>query len=93
MLPSRTLRGTLKNYNYKIDTNILNDCTKLERGMVEITVLHCKCRFGTMKMLVRTPWNLNLHPIMDQTQMKMIDVGYNVKVKYWVSRTNVKVEY
>jgi hypothetical protein len=25
--------------------------------------------------------------------MKMIDVGYNVKVKYWVSRTNVKVEY
>ncbi len=58
--------------------------------MVEITILYCKCRFGTMRMFVETPLDLDLYLAMDQRQMKAIDVKYNVRVGYWTSRNNVQ---
>ncbi len=52
-------------------------------------VFHCKCRFRTMKMLIRTPKDLDLHPTIDRRHVKMINVDYNVRVGYWASRNNV----
>jgi len=54
-----------------------------------ITILHCKCRFGTVRMLVGTPMDLDLYLEVDQRQMKVIDVEYNVRVGYWTSRNNM----
>jgi hypothetical protein len=47
------------------------------------TLFHCKGRFGTVRMLVKTPRNLDLYPTMDHKQMKTIDVDYSVRVGYW----------
>ncbi len=58
--------------------------------MVELAILHCKCGFGNGRMFVRTPPNLDLYPIVDQRQMKMIDAKYNVRVGYWALRNKVQ---
>jgi hypothetical protein len=50
--------------------------------MVEITIIHCKYRFGIVKMLAKTPSHLDLYIAVDHKQMKMIDVEYNVRVGY-----------
>jgi hypothetical protein len=55
-----------------------------------IIILHCKCRFGIVRMLVGTPMDLDLYLEMDQRQMKAIDVEYNVRVGYWTSRNNMQ---
>jgi hypothetical protein len=57
--------------------------------MVEITILYYKCRFGIVIMLAIIPPNLDLYPIVDKRQIKMIDAKYNVRVGYWASRNNV----
>jgi hypothetical protein len=38
--------------------------------MVETTIFHCKCRFGTLRMPTRTPRDLDLYPVVDQRQME-----------------------
>jgi hypothetical protein len=43
-----------------------------------------------MKMLARIPWDLDLYPIVDHIQMKVIDVNYSVKMGYWASKNNVQ---
>jgi hypothetical protein len=58
--------------------------------MEEIEIFHCKCRFGNVRMAIRTLGNLHLCPTMDQRQMKIIDEKYNVRVGYWASKKNVK---
>ncbi len=57
--------------------------------MVEIKKFHCKCRFEIVKMAIKNLRDLHLYPIVDQRQMKMIDVKYNVRVGYWASKTNM----
>jgi hypothetical protein len=54
-----------------------------------ITNFHCKCSFGVVRMSIRIPWDLDLYPIVDQRQMKVINVDYNVRVGYWASRNNM----
>ncbi len=55
-----------------------------------ITNFHCKCNFGVVKMSIRIPQDLDLYPIVDQRQMKVINVNYSVKVGYWASRNNMQ---
>jgi hypothetical protein len=43
-----------------------------------------------MKMLALIPQDLNLYPIMDHRQMKVIDVDNNVKMQYWASKNNMQ---
>jgi hypothetical protein len=57
--------------------------------MVEITIIHCKCKFGIVRMLIKIPRDLNLYPTVDQRQMKTIYAKYNARVGYWVLRLNV----
>jgi len=40
-------------------------------------------------MLNITPRDLDLYLMMDQRQMKAIDVDYNVRVGYWALRNNM----
>ncbi len=49
---------------------------------------HCKSMFRAMRTLTKTPRNLDLYLVVDQRQMKVIDVDYSVKVDYWASRNN-----
>lgn len=58
--------------------------------MVELAIFDCKCKFGNVKMLARTPPNLDLYLIVNQRQMKAIDIEYNVRVGYWASRNNMQ---
>jgi hypothetical protein len=51
--------------------------------MVEIIILHCKCRFGTITMPTRIPPNLDMNSVVDQRKMKAIDAVYNVRMGYW----------
>jgi hypothetical protein len=57
--------------------------------MVERTIFHYKCRFGTMILPIIIPPNLDLYLIVDKKQMKMIIAKYNVRVGYWASKNNV----
>jgi hypothetical protein len=50
--------------------------------MVEITIIHCKCKFGIVRMFIKIPWDLNLYPTVDQRQMKTIYAKYNARVGY-----------
>jgi hypothetical protein len=58
--------------------------------MVETTIFHCNCRFGTLRMPITTPQYLDLYPIVDQRQMKVIDAKYSVRVGYWATINNVQ---
>lgn len=58
--------------------------------MVELIIIHCKRRFGNVRMLVGTPLDLDLYLTLDQKQMKMIDAKYGVRMGYWASRNNVQ---
>jgi hypothetical protein len=40
-------------------------------------------------MLAKTLRDLDLYPIVDHKQMKVVDTYYNVRVGYWASRNNV----
>ncbi len=40
-------------------------------------------------MHARTPLDLDMYPIIDQRQMKVIDAKYNVRVGYQASRNSV----
>jgi hypothetical protein len=64
MFPSRILRGTLKNDKYKRDRNIFNDIMKKRHGGNINSPL--QCRFGTMKMAIKTTKDLHLYPMVDQ---------------------------
>ncbi len=57
--------------------------------MGKITIFHCKCRFGIVKMLARPRPNLDLYLQVDHKQMKVIDAKYNVRVGYWALKNNV----
>ncbi len=50
---------------------------------------HCKATFKTMKMPIKIPQDLDLHPTLDQRGMKAIDVDYIFRVGYWALRNNV----
>jgi hypothetical protein len=41
-------------------------------------------------MHARTARELDLYPIMDHKDMKVINANYNVKVGYWASRNNMQ---
>ncbi len=41
-------------------------------------------------MSIKIPQDLDLYPIVDQRQMKVINVNYSVKVGYWASRNNMQ---
>jgi hypothetical protein len=47
-----------------------------------IVNFHCKCSFGVVRMPTRILRELDLYPVVDQRQMKLIDVDYNVRVGY-----------
>jgi hypothetical protein len=47
---------------------------------------HCKYKFRTMKMFSITPQGLDLYPVMDHRQMKVIDGDYNVRMVYKASK-------
>jgi len=47
-----------------------------------ITIFHCKCSFGVVRISIRIPQYLDLYPTVDQRQMKVIDVDYSVRVGY-----------
>jgi hypothetical protein len=64
-------------------------CNEKETQWMHIT-FHCKGRFGIVKMLAKTPWDLDLYPTVDHIQMKVINVDYNVKMGYWASKNNLK---
>jgi hypothetical protein len=51
---------------------------------------HCKCSSRVVKMPTRILQNLDLYPIVDQRQMKVIDANYRVRVGYSALRNNVK---
>jgi hypothetical protein len=42
-----------------------------------------------MKMPIKIPQDLDLHPTLDQRGMKAIDVDYIFRVGYWALRNNV----
>ncbi len=58
--------------------------------MVDVEILHCKCRFGTIIMFAITPQDLDLYPAMDQRYMNAIFVDYIIKVGYWALKNNVQ---
>ncbi len=37
--------------------------------MVELTIFHCKCRFGNVRMPTRTPLDLDMYLEIDQRQI------------------------
>jgi hypothetical protein len=43
-----------------------------------------------MKMHARTPQDLDLYPVVDNKQMKVIDADYSVKMGYWALKNNVQ---
>jgi hypothetical protein len=51
---------------------------------------HCKYKFRTMKMFSITPQGLDLYPVMDHRQMKVIDGDYNVRMVYKTSKNNMQ---
>jgi hypothetical protein len=54
------------------------------------TLFHCKGKNAIVRMLARTPRDLDLYPTMDHIQMKVVTADYNVRVGYWASRNNVE---
>jgi hypothetical protein len=45
-----------------------------------------------MRMLAKTFRDLDLYPVVDHRHMKMIDANYSVRVGYWASRNNVRIQ-
>ncbi len=90
MFTTHTIKQTLENENSKrTRTSSQIVCNEKEAQWMHI-LFHCKGRFGTVRMLVKTPWNLDMYPTMDHKQMKMIDVDYSVRVGYCASRNNMQ---
>jgi len=64
-------------------------CNEIEAPWTK-TTFHYKGRFGTVRMLAKTPRDLNLYLAMDHRHMKVIDANYSVRMGYWASRNNVQ---
>jgi hypothetical protein len=43
-----------------------------------------------MRVLVKTPRDLDLYPVVDHSKMKVIDANYIVRIGYWALRNNVQ---
>jgi hypothetical protein len=63
-------------------------CNEKEASWTQVA-LHCKARFGIVRMLVITPRDLDLYLVMDHGHMKVIDADYNIRVGYWALNNNV----
>jgi hypothetical protein len=50
--------------------------------MVDAKKIHCKHRFGIMKMYAGILGDLNMYLVVDQRHMKVIDAHYNARVGY-----------
>jgi hypothetical protein len=57
--------------------------------MVELIIIHSKCRFGNVRMLIRTLLDLDPYPTLDQKQMKTIAAKYGVIMGYWALKNNM----
>jgi hypothetical protein len=57
-------------------------CNEKEAQWMQ-TTFHYKGRFGTVKIPIRTPRDLDLCLVLDHKQMKTIDADYNVRVGYY----------
>lgn len=49
----------------------------------------CNCSFWNVIMLIIIPRDLDLYPIANEKQMKLVDAHYNVRVEYWALKNNV----
>jgi hypothetical protein len=67
--------------NIKLDTNLPTNCNDKEAWRMQ-KAFHCKYRFGIMIILAIIHGFLDLYLIVDQRQMKVIDVDYSVRVGY-----------
>jgi hypothetical protein len=55
--------------------------------MVELTIFHCRCRFGNVRIHASIFLDLDLYLVVDQRYM--IDALHNFRVGYWGLRNNV----
>ncbi len=84
------VKRTLENENSKWTKTSLEIVCDEKKAQWMSTLFHCKGKNAIVRMLARTPRDLDLYPTMDHIQMKVVTADYNVRVGYWASRNNVE---